>query len=73
MSNKVKSGFLYADPSFLSGLARTLDLHGLYDDYNRSNTPLEADARALAADWIVTGQDLQDAMDEFQSQIEKVA
>jgi hypothetical protein len=73
MSNKVKSGFLYADPSFLSGAARTLDFYGLYDAYNISATPLEADARALAADWIVTGQDLQDAIDDFQSQTEKAA
>ena len=73
MSNKVKSGFLYADPSFLSGAARTLDLYGLYDAYNVSTTPVEADARALAADWIITGQDLQDAIDDFQSQTEKVA
>ena len=73
MSNKVKSGFLYADPSFLSGFAHTLDLHGLYDAYNASRTPIEADTRALAADWIVVGQDLQDAIDEFQSQTEKVA
>jgi hypothetical protein len=71
MSNKVKSGFLYADPSFLSGFGRALDLHGLYDSYNASATPLEADTRALAADWIVVGQDLQDAMNEFQS--EKIA
>jgi hypothetical protein len=72
MSNKVKSGFLYADPSFLSGFGRTLDLHGLYDAYNASATPLEADTRALAADWIVVGQDLQDAIDEF-SQTKKIA
>lgn len=66
MSNKVKSGFLYSDPSFLSGVARTLDLHGLYDAYNISVTPQEADARAIASDWIITGQDLQDAIDEVQ-------
>jgi hypothetical protein len=66
MSTKVKSGFLYADPSFLSGVARTLDLHGLYDAYNLSVTPQEADARGIASDWIITGQDLQDAIDEFQ-------
>jgi len=65
MSPKVKTGFLYSDPSFLSGLARTLDLHGLFDVYNSSNTPREADARALAADWIVVGQGLQNAIDEF--------
>ncbi|MGA8151017.1 MAG: hypothetical protein WB952_08715 [Terriglobales bacterium] len=73
MSNKVKSGFLYSDPSFLSGAARALDLYGLYDAYNISTTPQEADARALAADWIVTGQDLQEALDDFQLQTEKVA
>ncbi|MGB2603882.1 MAG: hypothetical protein WBC78_09815 [Candidatus Sulfotelmatobacter sp.] len=73
MSNKVKSGFLYSDPSFLSGLSRTLDMYGLYDGYNASSTTQEADARALASDWIVVGQDLQDAIDEFQSQLENVA
>ena len=71
MTDKVKSGFLYADPSFLSGFARTLDVYGLYDAYNISNSPREADARALAADWIVVGQDIQEAIDQFQS--EKVA
>ncbi|MGH9498951.1 MAG: hypothetical protein ACRD3L_07385 [Terriglobales bacterium] len=73
MSNKVKSGFLYSDPSFLSGLARTLDVYGLYDAHNASSTPLEADTRALASDWIVVGQDLQDAIDEFQSQRAHIA
>jgi hypothetical protein len=68
MSNKIKSGFLYADPSFLSGFARTLDVYGLYDAYNASNSPREADTRALAADWIVVGQDLQEAIDQFQSE-----
>ncbi len=73
MSSKVKSGFLYSDPSFLSGAARTLDLHGLYDAYNISTTPLEADTRAIASDWIITGQDLQEAINEFQAQIENAA
>ena len=73
MSNKVKSGFLYSEPSFLSGAARTLDMYGLYDAYNASDSSLEADARALAADWIITGQDLQRAIDEFQSEIDEAA
>jgi hypothetical protein len=68
MSTKVKSGFLYSDPSFLSGFARTFDLYGLYDSYNQSNSPLEADARALASDWIIVGQDLQEAFDQFESE-----
>lgn len=64
MSNKVKSDFLFAEPSYLSGASRLLDLWGQYDEYNRSLNPAEADRRALAADWIVVGQDLQGAMDE---------
>jgi hypothetical protein len=66
MSNKVQSGFLFSAPGFLSGAARTLDLFGSFDEYNISRTPLEADTLALASDWIVTGQDIQGAMDEFE-------
>ena len=73
MSNRVKTGFLYADPSFLSGVSRTLDLFGQYDQYNISRTPSEADQRAIAADWIVTGQDLVDAMDRFECDQEEAA
>jgi len=68
MSNKVQSGFLFADPSFLSGASRSLDLWGQYDQYNRSLNGAEADARAIAADWIITGQDIKEAMDEFDSE-----
>jgi hypothetical protein len=68
MSKKVKSGFLFAEPSFLSGAARSLDLFGLFDAYNISKTTREADALALASDWIITGQDLQGAIDEFESE-----
>jgi len=73
MSKKVKSGFLFADPSFFSGAARALDLYGTFDEYNVSRSPAEADARAIASDWIVTGDDLQHAMDECQSEEEEAA
>jgi hypothetical protein len=62
MSKKVKSDFLFAQPSFASGAARSLDLWGQFDDYNISATPEEADAAAIASDWIIVGQDLCDAM-----------
>jgi hypothetical protein len=67
MSSRVKSGFLYADPSSTSGLARLLDLWGQFDAYNISASPAEADAKALAADWIIVGQDLTDAMEQFET------
>lgn len=68
MVYRVKSDFLFAQPSFTSGLGRTLDLFGLYDKYIISATPAEADAKALAADWFVVGQDLADAVEEEESQ-----
>lgn len=62
MSDRVRSDFLFAQPSFASGVARIADLWGQFDDYNISNTPEEADSAALAADWIVVGQDICDAL-----------
>jgi hypothetical protein len=43
--------YLFANPSFLSGIARTLDLGGHYDAYNFSVTTNEADAQELRDDW----------------------
>ncbi len=59
---KVITDFLFAQPSFASGFARTLDLWGVLDDYNISVTTLEADEKAIAADWLVVGQDIADAI-----------
>lgn len=68
MVKKVKSDFLFAQPSFASGAVRILDLFGQFDQYNMSATPVEADAKALAADWFVVGQDIADAVEQHESQ-----
>jgi hypothetical protein len=62
MGTGPRSDFLFVQPSVVSGLARLLDLWATFDAYNVSRSPHEADARALRADWRVTGQDLADAM-----------
>jgi hypothetical protein len=72
MGKTVKTGFLFAQPSFLSGVARDIDLWGVLDDYNISATTLEADEKAIAADWIIVGQDISDAMEQSESEL-KVA
>lgn len=64
MTKKVKSDFLFAQPSFASGAARVLDLWGQLDGYNISPSPAEADAKALAADWLVVGQDIYEALEQ---------
>ncbi len=66
MNSKYMSGAnsLFAQPSFLSGAARVLDLGGTFDEYNSSDTPEEADARALWGDWKVVGENLGIAIEE---------
>jgi hypothetical protein len=66
MHSRVTSDFLVAQPSFVSGVARLLDLYGFYDAYNTSRTVGEADYKALLSDWCIVGQDIQDAMTAFE-------
>ena len=61
----MKTYFLFAMPSFLSGVARVLDLGCQFDNYNASQTEEEADALALYSDFRLVGQDLQKAMESF--------
>jgi hypothetical protein len=68
MNKSIKSDFLFAQPSFASGAARVFDLLGQFDEYNRSETPVEADAKAIAADWFVVGQDIADAIEHYDSE-----
>ena len=58
----MRTDYLFAAPSFSSGVARLLDLFGGFDDYNDSPDAAAADARAMYSDWRVTGEDLADAM-----------
>lgn len=64
----VRSDFLFATPSFWSGVARLFDFFGQFDFYNVSRTPEEADCRAIYSDWRVTGQDLRHAMVTFHQE-----
>ncbi len=52
----MNSDFLFAQPSFVSGMARSLDLFGVFDDYNVSLDGDVADARALYADFLSGGR-----------------
>lgn len=60
--------FLGARPSFWEGAARVLDLMGTLNEYNGSRTAEEADARALAADWEVLGEDFRRCLVEIAKQ-----
>jgi hypothetical protein len=60
MCSKVRSDFLFAQPSWLSGVARVLNLWGCFDSYDQLlNNPTEIDLRATYADWAAVEEDLK--------------
>lgn len=63
----VRTDFLFARPSFGSGVARALDLYGRFDAYDSSGSESEADERAIASDWLVVGQDLEEAIKQAKT------
>lgn len=67
MCSKNTSDFLFAEPSPVSGMARLLDLGCFFDSYNTSASGAEADYKALLADWCAVGQDIQRALEAFES------
>ena len=68
--NRLRTDYLFARPSFLSGFARVLDLFGLFDSYNESPTPKSADGCAIYSDWRIVGQDIQCAASEFEAEFD---
>ena len=54
--------YLFLSPSFRSGVARVLDMFGLYDSYNVSRTPDGADLTAIRSDWAALGTDFRAAV-----------
>jgi len=59
-------GLLYATPSFLEGIARSIDIGDTLTEYNGSESGAAADLRALRSDWIAIGNDLRQAMSQFE-------
>ena len=60
-----QTGFLFARPTFLEGAGSTMDLFGVFPEYNKSETPKIADFWAIYNDFQVTGQDIEYAINNF--------
>ena len=65
MDNKQLTMYLFSQPSFIEGMARTLDLGGSFDAYNESKNGREADFIALQNDCIMVGEDLKSAIQQY--------
>ena len=59
MNQRRYFGTLYAEPSFIEGMASVLDLGNTLHLYNKSRTSPEADVEALKDDWCTVGEDLR--------------
>ena len=61
-NNRIYRGtFVYARPSFLTGIARLFDFGGTLNTYHYrpgGKDAKEADARAIASDWEAVGRDI---------------
>ena len=62
---------LFNKPSFIRGLGRLWDFKGLLNNYNKSVSPQTADYKALRGDWSMVGNDMRQAITEFQKQYGK--
>lgn len=61
--------YLFAMPSFWSGVGRTFDLAGNFDEFNWSEDPEESDANAIFSDFRAIGLDLQQACSRFEAEL----
>jgi hypothetical protein len=57
--------FLFAAPSFIHDMGRVVDLGDTMTCYNGSESPAEADIRALSNDWSVVGAEIRQAADNL--------
>lgn len=62
-----KTDYLFATNSFISGMGRVLDIGATRQKitYNSSDTPEEADFKAIENDWNIVGEDLWRAVIDF--------
>lgn len=61
-------GKLFAEPSFIEGMARTLDIGNTLKKYNESATERDADIEAMKNDWRAVGDDLRAAISIHERQ-----
>ena len=65
----IRSGRLFARPSFIEGYARVIDMGTTLNEYNRDRTPEEADKAAIQSDWKTVGENLESAISNFSKEI----
>lgn len=65
---KSYTNILFSKNSFYRGIMRTFDIFGFVNKYNFSNTPEEADSKALYSDWLTVGNDIRNTIDKVKNE-----
>jgi hypothetical protein len=65
------TGFLYAQPSCLEGVARILDLGDTLTGYNACETGEQSDRLAFRMDWKAIGADMEEAFAAYEHDFQK--
>jgi hypothetical protein len=65
----LRTGRLFALPSFLEGVGSLVDLRGSFDRYNEAESPEEADRAAIRSDWLAIADDFREAMTRVREEI----
>ncbi len=60
--------FLFALPSFLAGFGSAIDFGGTMMNFNYSDSQNEADSLALSNDWAMVGNDIRNAMRQYEDE-----
>ena len=50
------------------GIGKLFDFSGSYEKYNASDTGEDADTKAIFLDWLAVGEDLEYALNKFETE-----
>ncbi len=64
------SALLLGRPSLIEGVSRIFDFAGALNKYNTTAMDVDADRRAIMADWRAIGRDIESAMQASQAKFE---
>lgn len=62
--NKYRTDVLFAHSGFFVSMGSIFNIAGKYFEYNYSDSPKEADDRAIENDWGIIGNDLETTIEK---------
>ncbi len=68
---KYQTDFLFANNDFIIGAGSVMNIGGNYYEFNYSDSPKEADRKAIGCDWGVVGQDILEVTNSLDAELKK--